>query len=83
MPEARANAEGLGQCIADGKGPPGMKEGDVGNKGISMFKKMLPYICPSNILGHPFRPRFAAWDTARLFKDDAACSHRYTLMCCT
>ncbi|DBB01368.1 TPA: hypothetical protein ACH3X1_013672 [Trebouxia sp. C0004] len=53
-PEAWANAEGLGQCIADGKGPPGMKEGDVGNKGISMFKKMLPYICPSNFWVIPF-----------------------------
>lgn len=53
-PEARANAEGLGQCIADGKGPPGMKEGDVGNKGSSMFKKMLPYICPSNFWVIPF-----------------------------
>ncbi|DBA77854.1 TPA: hypothetical protein ACH3X1_009208 [Trebouxia sp. C0004] len=30
-----------------------MKEGDVGNKGI-MFKKMLPYICPSNFWVIPF-----------------------------
>lgn len=31
-----------------------MKEGDVGNKGSSMFKKMLPYICPSNFWVIPF-----------------------------
>lgn len=52
--EAHANVEGLGQCIADGKGPPGMKEGGVGNRGVSLFKKFLPYICTSNLWGIPF-----------------------------
>lgn len=53
-PEARDDVEGLGQCIADGLGPQGMKAADVGNRGVSLFKKLLPYICPSNFWVIPF-----------------------------
>ena len=47
-PEACADAEALGQRITDGRGPQVMKEGDIGNKGISAFTKALPYVCRQN-----------------------------------